>query len=233
MHVSTRALVEPVVFLSSHVGMKTPIPPEPTLRSLYDNHSDKEIALTYSVSESTVRRWRRRYKIESKPRGPRTNSPRPRKVSDEAFAEAVKNSLNVTDTLRSLGMSITGSGHKAAKERIRELELDTTHFGGRRRILGTAGYRKPLSYFMVNGKRNNSASFKKRLLEEGILTNQCEECGQLPWWNGKPLVLQLDHIDGDVYNNLRENLRILCPHCHTQTRTFAGRNINADVSEQA
>jgi len=67
-------------------------------------------------------------------------------------------------------------------------------------------------------------NIKNRLLSEGKLNNICSECGQQPWWNGKPLVLQLDHKDGDKKNNQLDNLRILCPHCHTQTPTW-GRKI--------
>lgn len=59
----------------------------------------------------------------------------------------------------------------------------------------------------------------KRYLVE-TYGNVCSECGQLPTWNSKPLVLQLDHIDGDSDNNHLSNLRLLCPNCHTQTETF-------------
>lgn len=80
--------------------------------------------------------------------------------------------------------------------------------------------RVPTENLLVNGKAVGSAHLKKRLLAEGIKKNECEECGQPPEHNGKPLVLQLDHVDGDALNNLLENLRILCPNCHTQTPTF-------------
>lgn len=52
----------------------------------------------------------------------------------------------------------------------------------------------------------------------------CEECGIGDKWNDKPLVLQLDHIDGNSDNNILENLRLLCPNCHTQTETWCARN---------
>jgi hypothetical protein len=64
---------------------------------------------------------------------------------------------------------------------------------------------------------------KRKLLKEGILTNKCDECGIHEWLN-KPLVCELDHIDGNAYNNKRENLRMLCPNCHSQTPTFRGKN---------
>lgn len=59
----------------------------------------------------------------------------------------------------------------------------------------------------------------KRYLKEKF-GEQCTECGQEGIWNNKPLVLQLDHIDGNSDNNLPNNLRLLCPNCHTQTETF-------------
>ena len=54
---------------------------------------------------------------------------------------------------------------------------------------------------------------------------RCVNCGVGNEWNGLPLTLQLDHIDGNHGNNLKENLRWLCPNCHSQTRTFAGKNV--------
>lgn len=50
------------------------------------------------------------------------------------------------------------------------------------------------------------------------------ECGQGPEWNSKVLTLQLDHINGNPADNRLENLRFLCPNCHTQTETFGSRN---------
>jgi len=69
---------------------------------------------------------------------------------------------------------------------------------------------------------HNSATPLKRYLVEKH-GEQCNECGLKSIWNGKPLVLQLDHVDGDSDNNFPKNLRLICPNCHTQTDTFGSK----------
>lgn len=64
---------------------------------------------------------------------------------------------------------------------------------------------------------------KQRLLKEGIKQNCCEICG-ISDWNGLPVVMHLDHMDGDNTNHVLSNLRIVCPNCHSQPDTYAGRN---------
>ena len=64
---------------------------------------------------------------------------------------------------------------------------------------------------------------KARLLQAGVLENKCNECG-ISEWNGKDLVLHLDHINGNSRDHRLENLRLLCPNCHSQTDTYCGRN---------
>lgn len=65
---------------------------------------------------------------------------------------------------------------------------------------------------------------KARVLHEQ--NHKCLHCDQGEAWNGLPLVLQLDHIDGNRKNNLRENLRGLCPNCHSQTPTYAIKKVH-------
>ena len=65
-----------------------------------------------------------------------------------------------------------------------------------------------------------SSVLKKKLIKEGYLYDVCSECGIGELWMDKPITLELDHIDGDRYNNDFDNLRILCPNCHSHTETF-------------
>ena len=78
---------------------------------------------------------------------------------------------------------------------------------------------------ILNGKHPQypTNKLKKRCIKDGILENKCIICGQLPKGEGKELVLHLDHIDGNKYNHDLDNIRILCPNCHTQTDTYSGK----------
>jgi len=83
----------------------------------------------------------------------------------------------------------------------------------------------PLSELLVEDRPQTSRNhLKMRLLKENVLEEVCSECGIRSIWNGKPLVLQLEHINGKSTDNRLENLCLLCPNCHSQTMTFAGRN---------
>jgi len=64
---------------------------------------------------------------------------------------------------------------------------------------------------------------KKRKLIIVSQNGKCDMCG-ISKWNNKCLTLQLDHIDGNRNNNIRKNLRALCPNCHSQTDTYCSKN---------
>jgi hypothetical protein len=82
----------------------------------------------------------------------------------------------------------------------------------------------PLKDLLVIGRKTSRDHLKQRLLKAGLLKYKCRDCGLTNKWNNKPLSLHLEHVNG-VYNDNRiENLCLLCPNCHSQTPTFAGRN---------
>jgi 5-methylcytosine-specific restriction endonuclease McrA len=87
--------------------------------------------------------------------------------------------------------------------------------------------RKPLLTIEQLGRNvSNRGGIKKRLIASGVLKNECAICG-ISEWQGSPLSLQIDHINGKKLDYRIQNLRILCPNCHSQTETFAGRNLVA------
>lgn len=72
---------------------------------------------------------------------------------------------------------------------------------------------------------NSHAALKRYLIEKH--GHVCSVCGQLPEWNNMPLSLQLDHIDGNSDNNWPDNIRLICPNCHTQTDTFGSKGLGS------
>ena len=67
------------------------------------------------------------------------------------------------------------------------------------------------------------ASVRKTIIREKLIPYECSKCG-INEWNGKMLSLHLDHINGVNNDHRLENLRFLCPNCHSQTETYTGRN---------
>ncbi len=68
-------------------------------------------------------------------------------------------------------------------------------------------------------------NLKRRIIEEKLLEYKCVCCGNIGEHNSQPLTLQLDHINGVNNDHRLENLRFLCPNCHTQQDTYAAKNI--------
>jgi hypothetical protein len=85
-------------------------------------------------------------------------------------------------------------------------------------------------YTQLKGKSCKRDILYRLLVEER--GNNCSECGISSIWNGKKLRLQVDHINGSPYENNPNNLRLLCPNCHSQTETFSNRNSLASVVER-
>lgn len=77
---------------------------------------------------------------------------------------------------------------------------------------------------LVENSTFTRSHLKAKLLKYKLLENKCAECKIGPEWNGKLLTLQVDHINGCNTDHRIENLRFLCPNCHSQTTTYAGAN---------
>ena len=147
--------------------------------------------------------------------------PNKRIWSDEQLIVAVKNSICIADVIRYLGFKSLSRNYDTIKSAIVRLNLDVSHFDTRAAILKNTIRITEDSVF-VFGKIIRGGLLKKFLKK--YVPYECSECGIKSTYNNKPIVIQLDHIDGNKLNNLRINLRFLCPNCHSQTDTFCGRN---------
>ena len=96
------------------------------------------------------------------------------------------------------------------------------HEAMRRGALVTRPVAKSLDEILVAGRACNRSYLKHRLIQAGLKQDRCEDCG-LETWRDKPLSLSLHHVNGVRDDNRLENLRLLCPNCHSQTPNFAGR----------
>lgn len=146
-------------------------------------------------------------------------------ISDEEFEAIVKKHQHYVDILEELGFKRTsGSMGKVVKARIIHDNIDVSHMSKRHNRGGIK--RIPLEDILIkDSKYTNMNVLKRRLVAEGIKEYICTKCFNDGNWQGTSLVLQLDHIDGDHKNNEVENLRFLCPNCHSQTDTYSGKNM--------
>ena len=147
-----------------------------------------------------------------------------RNYTDADFIEAWTNSGSVRQVLGKLGLVEAGGNYACAKKRADALGLTKEHMHGKSWNKGKkVGPKRPVEEYLSNQRSIQSYKLKNRLLAEGLKQHKCECCG-ITEWNGKPAPIEIDHIDGNKYNNTIQNLRILCPNCHAQTDTYRGKN---------
>lgn len=131
---------------------------------------------------------------------------------------------NINRILRHLNLNSNGSGnYRTFKQHCYNLGIKIPEH----KCKGTCGFnnpKKPIEFLLKENSDCSKHNLKRRLLNENILENKCHICG-ITEWNGKKLSLHLDHINGVNNDNRLENLRILCPNCHSQTETYSGKNL--------
>jgi len=151
-----------------------------------------------------------------------------RKWSETQLNSAVKNSKSYRQVLHLLGLKEAGGNYQQIKKYIKEYNLDISHFLGKVWNKGLKGIGKPrlsLESILVKNSSYQSFKLKKRLFLSGIKNQKCEECGWAERNSDGYLPLELDHINGDHSDNRLENLRVLCPNCHSLKSNHRGRNI--------
>lgn len=147
-----------------------------------------------------------------------------KEVSDNEFIELIKNSTNIKEVLFKLGYTTVGNswGYSQIKERMLILNLTPYDFKGKSPLRITTE-RKVKSEDLFNTKKHSRCVIRRRIIQDNLISYKCAICG-IDSWNGKKLSLELDHINGINNDNRLENLRFLCPNCHSQTSTYGSKN---------
>jgi hypothetical protein len=130
--------------------------------------------------------------------------------SDQEYIDAAAESYSIAGMCRKLGLKPAGGNYHTIKEKIANLEINTSHFTGQAWSLGKRHVVRP----------SHLQTLKRWLIEDrGHL---CESCKNTEWL-GIPITLEMEHVDGDTQNNDDTNLKLLCPNCHSQTKTWRRR----------
>lgn len=151
-------------------------------------------------------------------------------LSDQDFTELIKNSTCIKEVLFKLGYSTVGNswGYSKVKERMQSLGLEAKDFKGRNAIFDKQEKQIPAEELFTENNKHARRQVRTRILKEKLIPYKCAICG-IDEWQGKKLALELDHINGKNNDHRLENLRFLCPNCHSQTSTYGSKN--RDISQ--
>lgn len=148
-------------------------------------------------------------------------------ITKELLIDALTNSNNRNECFSKLGLKHTGtSSYKKLNYYIKLYKLEDTISKNNSKQYNFRRNKITLDD-IFKGKHPfySSSHLRTRLIKEKVFTHKCSMC-LLTEWNGSPIPLDLDHIDGVPTNHALTNLRLLCRNCHAQTETFCSKNVN-------
>ena len=141
-------------------------------------------------------------------------------IQKEKFISICKESKTMASASRELNMPYTTFIHYAKK-----YKCYYPNQGGRGTHKKSPSNKIELNNILTGSHPSYQTNkLRLRLIKEGVKEQKCEVCG-ISEWNGKEISLELHHMDGDNSNHKIENLKIVCPNCHSQTHTYRGKNI--------
>ncbi len=148
------------------------------------------------------------------------------KWTRDVLERAVGASTNMCEVLRYLGLEVVGGHHTHISRRIKAYGIDTSHFQVPTRRGKPWRPRTPEALLVEQpvdrARRIPSDRLKWAMTSLGV-AERCALCGTKAAWRGRPLPPEVDHIDGSWRNNRLQNLRLLCPNCHSTTDSYRGR----------
>ena len=153
-------------------------------------------------------------------------------IKDEDFIEIIKTSRTWTEIIRRCGYNSLGN-NKTVVKRCNQLNIDMTHLpsgqGDNRNKIGKSFKKYTIEEILVeNSQYTNGPLLKKRLIKEKEFEYKCYNCN-LTEWMGKPIPIEVEHINGIHTDNRIENLTFLCCNCHALTETYKGKNVKNKI----
>jgi 5-methylcytosine-specific restriction endonuclease McrA len=141
---------------------------------------------------------------------------------------AVSVSKSSSQVLKSLGLKTNSGNFDTLNKYLRVYKIGIEHFDRKEIFLNNLeNHRKKIllkpENVLIEESLCRQANLRLLIKREKLLKYECV-CGISGLWQGKEINLQLDHINGINNDNRIENLRYLCPNCHSQTLSFSGRN---------
>ena len=155
------------------------------------------------------------------------------KLSDEQFVELLKKSSTISEVLFKLGYVVKGNswGYSQVKRRMDDLGLDYSILKGKSAAMKTNklnAIRK--EDILKENCKHQRTVLRRYVIKNNLIPYKCAICGCTEW-QGRTLSLEIDHVNGINDDNRLENLRFLCPNCHSQTSTYGSRNQQLNSSE--
>lgn len=164
-------------------------------------------------------------------KGKRSTTNRIRSLSKEELSKIAESSFSYSECLDKIGIernknkSFSQHIYNVLKECLEKNSIDFSHFS---QLIGIHKHvedtKVNINTYFVKNSTHGTTPMKRIILRENLLPYECQCCGNKGNWNGKPLILELHHFDGDRTNNELTNLGFLCPNCHSQTLNFSGKN---------
>ena len=156
-------------------------------------------------------------------------------LSTSEFESLIKSSHNINEVLFKLNLTTVGNSwaYSLVKKRMSELGLSGENFIGRSAVIQQSkSQAKTNEEMFVENSSYPRCALRRRILRDRLIDYKCANpnCG-ISQWNGKDLSLELDHINGINNDNRLQNLRFLCPNCHSQTSTYGSKNLNNEFKK--